>query len=170
MAAANTTNTAQSQSEAEAMAELARLLWERYFKGRAERDLLSHALNGYKAEVTANNGDGTITVMRPFDQTEITLHCPPALADEAQTGDQVLVVTLGDWSNAFVLCKTDMGGLSISDPRVSELNFSNIDAGFFSVTWEDGVTNDYTVTRDGSGRITSVTNTADGFTTEVIWE
>ena len=160
----------QAQSEAEAMAELARLLWERYFKGRAERDLLSHALNGYKAEVTANNGDGTLTVARPFDSASVTLRCPPALADGAEAGDQVLVVTLGDWSNAFVLCKTDMDGFSAQEPRVSELDFSQLDEGFFTVSWEDGTANDYTVTLDASDRITSIVNLSDGFTTEVVWE
>lgn len=104
-------NGGAAQSEAEAMAELARQLWERYIKPKATAELLSHSLVGYKATVEANNGDGTLTVSRPFDDTFMTLKCPPALAETAGAGDQVLVVALGNLSNAFVLCNTDLTGL-----------------------------------------------------------
>ena len=85
-------------------------MWERYFKPRAIAELLNHSLDGYKAQVTVNNGDGTLTVQRPFDETERTLKCPPALAEAAAEGDQVLVVEMGDASNSFILCGADMSG------------------------------------------------------------
>ena len=101
----------ETMSEAEAMHELAKQLWERYFKQRVSDDLLNHSLDGYKATVITNNGDGTLTVQRPFDTVSMTLRCPPALGQTAQAGDQVLVVSLGDMSNAFILCTTDLNGL-----------------------------------------------------------
>lgn len=108
--------SASGMSDAEAMHELAKLLWERYFKARASEELLSHSLDGYKASVTANNGDGTLTVQRPFDDTLMTLKCPPALAQSAETGDQVLIVQLGDASNSFILCGADLTGFGGGEP------------------------------------------------------
>lgn len=100
------------KSEADAMEELVRMIWERYIKGRALNELLAHSLDGYKAQVVSNNGDGTLTVERPFDtDTPMTLKCPPSLAATAATGDQVLVVSLGNLSNAFALCNTDLTGM-----------------------------------------------------------
>lgn len=100
----------ETMSEAEAMHELAKQMWERYFKQRAIDELLNHSLDGYKTTVVTNNGDGTLTVIRPFDNNSMTLKCPPALASSAQEGDQVLVVSLGEMSNSFILCGTDMSG------------------------------------------------------------
>ncbi len=97
-------------NEYEAMAEFAKQLWERYLIRRVKADLLNHSLDGYKATVETNNGDGTLTVRRPYDDTAMTLRCPPALAEEAQPGKQVLVIQLGDASNAFILCGTDLSG------------------------------------------------------------
>lgn len=113
-------------SEAEAMAELARLLWERYMKPRASEELLNHSLDGYKAQVYSNNGDGTLTVIRPFDNTSMTLRCPPALAENAQAGDQVLVIQLGDASNSFILCGTDLSGFAsgVSPTEVGSITLS----------------------------------------------
>lgn len=103
-------DTMENKSEIEAMEEFANQMWERYFKPRASEELLGHSLDGYKAKVKVNNDDGTLTVTRPFDGCEQTLKCPPALAETAQPGDQVLVVNLGDASNAFILCGTDLTG------------------------------------------------------------
>lgn len=100
-----------SKSEVEAMRELAKQLWERYFRPRAEEDLLQHSLDGYKASVVSNNGDGTLTVIRPFDTQTMTVRCPPGLKEEAAEGDQVIVIALGSMSNAFVLCRTDLSGM-----------------------------------------------------------
>lgn len=102
---------AAEQSESGAMYELAKQLWERFFKHKVSDELLNHSLDGYKATVITNNGDGTLTVQRPFDTVSMTLRCPPALGQTAQAGDQVLVIALGDMSNAFVLCATDLSGL-----------------------------------------------------------
>lgn len=103
--------TMENKSEIEAMEEFAKQMWERYFKPKASEELLGHSLDGYKATVKTNNGDGTLTVTRPFDCCEQTLRCPPGLSETAQPGDQVLAVNLGDASNSFVLCKTDLSGL-----------------------------------------------------------
>ena len=161
-------------SETAAMKELTRLMWERYIKPRASAELLSHSLEGYKAQVTANNGDGTLTVARPFDGTAMTLKCPPALAVSAAAGDQVLVVELGDASNAFVLCGTDMSGFGDAGGfRPVSFDFSTVGSGYFTETVEDengnGVTTVYDVTFDANGRIDSVTSRTDGWETDVDW-
>lgn len=98
------------RSENEGMAEFAKQLWERYMRQRVTSDLLKHSLDGYKAKVASNNGDGTLTVIRPYDAQSMTLRCPPGLATWAAAGDQVLVVSLGDASNSFILCATNIDG------------------------------------------------------------
>lgn len=104
-----------SKPEAEAMDELAGLLWTRYLRKRV-REELNHELNGYKAEVVANNGDGTLTVKRPFENTTLTLKAASSVSGAA-VGDQVLVVGIGDkskaLSNAFVLCKTNLSSFGV---------------------------------------------------------
>lgn len=98
------------RSDTEGMAEFAKQLWERYMRQRVISDLLKHSLDGYKAKVASNNGDGTLTVIRPYDAQSMTLRCPPGLATWAAAGDQVLVVSLGDASNSFILCATNIDG------------------------------------------------------------
>lgn len=163
--------TRETKSEIEAMEEFANQIWERYFKPRASEELLGHSLDGYKAKVKVNNDDGTLTVTRPFDCCEQTLKCPPALAETAQPGDQVLVVSLGDASNSFVLCATNMEGFGsgVGGERVREIDFSYLyTEGTFTVTTEHGITEIYEVTRDSLERIVSITD-SDDFTTEIIW-
>ena len=167
------------RSEVEAMAELAQQMWERYFKAKVIQDLLSHSLDGYKATVTGNNADGTLTVIRPFDSQAQTLRCPPALAQTAQNGDQVLVIQLGDASNSFILCGTDLSGLGDGGSgtgryRPVSFDFSTIeDAAYYTEVVEgpdgDEVSTDYSVTRDQYGRIDSVVNETDGWGTTVEW-
>ena len=166
----------EGMSEAEAMSELARLLWERYMKPRATKELLNHSLDGYKAQVYSNNEDGTLTVIRPFDDTSMTLKCPPALAESAEAGDQVLVIQLGDASNSFILCGTDMSGFGEGGSgqfRPISFDFSDIGDGYFTEVVEDKdgnqVTTVYDVTFDANGRIDSVTSRADDWETEVQW-
>lgn len=162
----------EGRSETEAMAELVSLMWERYIAPRAKKELLGHALDGYKAQVTANNGDGTLTVIRPFDSVSVTLRCPPMLAETAEPGDQVLVVALGSMSNAFVLCRADMTGLGDRLAEVVNIDFSTLGNGYFSVT-ADGppfpLINRYNVETDMEGRWISLTNTTTGTVTEVEW-
>lgn len=161
----------ETMSEAEAMHELAKQMWERYFKQRAVDELLNHSLDGYKATVDTNNGDGTLTVVRPFDNNSMTLKCPPALARKARSGDQVLVVSLGEMSNSFVLCGTDMSGFGSGDAgeRVRLLDFSDIEElETFLIETENDVTETYTVTRDSHGRIVTIED-EDGFDTYVQW-
>lgn len=99
-----------SKPEAEAMQELASMLWSRFLKERV-REELNHELNAYKAEVVTNNGDGTLTVRRPFESVTPTLKAAPSLA-YAQPGDMVMVAGIGDkskaLSNAFVWAKADL--------------------------------------------------------------
>lgn len=98
------------KSEAESMQELTSLMWNRYLKERVKEEQ-NHEMNAYKAEVVTNNGDGTLTVKRPFESVNLTLKAASSLRF-AQPGDMVLVVGIGDkskaLSNAFILCKTDM--------------------------------------------------------------
>ena len=109
-------NGGAAQSETEAMAELVEQMWQRYIRPKVMDELMTHSLSGYKATVEQNNGDNTLKVSRPFDCTSMNLKCSSALTDTVQEGDQVLVVTLGDMSNAFVLCKTDMSGMGEEEP------------------------------------------------------
>lgn len=85
-------------------------MWNRYLKERVKEEQ-NHEMNAYKAEVVTNNGDGTLTVKRPFESVMLTLKAASSL-QYAQPGDMVLVVGIGDkskaLSNAFILCKTDM--------------------------------------------------------------
>ena len=157
------------RSETEAMAELVSLMWERYIAPRAKKELLGHALDGYKAQVTANNGDGTLTVIRPFDSVSVTLRCPPWLAETAVSGDQVLVVALGSMSNAFVLCRADMSGFGQPGERIASIDFSRIKTqGSFTVNGVYGSVEAFSVTRDETGRIDSITD-GTGHTVEVVW-
>ena len=126
----------ESRSEVEAMRELAKQLWERYFRPRAVEDLLRHSLDGYKASVVSNNGDGTLTVVRPFDTQTMTVRCPPGLKEEAAEGDQVIVIALGSMSNAFVLCRTDLSGLG-QNARIGSI--------YLTTTW-DGESSPYSQT------------------------
>lgn len=163
--------TRENKSELEAMEEFAKQMWERYFKPKASEELLGHSLDGYKATVESNNEDGTLTVTRPFDCCKQTLKCPPALAENAQRGDQVLVVTMGDASNSFILCATDMQGFGSgkAGEKVREMDFTHLYTdGYFTVTTEHHVTETYRIARDSSERIISVTD-SDNFTTDVIW-
>lgn len=167
-------DTRENKSELEAMEEFAKQMWERYFKPKASEELLGHSLDGYKATVKTNNGDGTLTVTRPFDCCEQTLRCPPGLSETAQPGDQVLAVNLGDASNSFVLCKTDLSGLGGggSGYRPISYDFSTIDSGFFTEVVSSpasNITTIYDVTRDELQRITKITNTTDGWETAVRW-
>lgn len=98
------------KSDAESMQELTSLMWNRYLKERVKEEQ-NHEMNAYKAEVVTNNGDGTLTVKRPFESVNLTLKAASSL-QFAQPGDMVLVVGIGDkskaLSNAFILCKTDL--------------------------------------------------------------
>lgn len=119
------------RSDNEGMAEFAKQLWERYMRQRVISDLLKHSLDGYKAKVVSNNGNGTLTVIRPYDAQSLTLKCPPALATWAAAGDQVLVVSLGDASNSFILCATDIDGfdLDILSDQDPVMNAADADPG-----------------------------------------
>lgn len=168
----------EGRSEVEAMAELAQQMWDRFFKGKVVKDLLAHSLDGYKAMVYANNGDGTLTVVRPFDNQRQTMRCPPALAQTAESGDQVLVVQLGDASNSFILCGADLSGLGDGGGggryRPVSFDFSTInDESYYTETVEgpdsEEVSTAYAVTRDQYGRIVTVVNQTDGWQTTVEW-
>ena len=161
------------KSEVEAMQELAKQLYERYIKPRASTELLNHSLDGYKAEVVSNNGDGTLTVKRPFDCCNLTLKCPPALSESANPGDQVLVTSLGDMSNSFILCDATLKGFGNAAIRPTAYDFSAVDsANYFLETVSGGgvtITTRYNVSRDEQGRIIRITDASDGWETAVSW-
>ena len=70
-------------------------------------------MNYYKVKVVSNNGNGTLTVMRPFSSQTMTLRCPPVLASAAAAGDQVLVMTDDGFGNNFILCSADIDGFGL---------------------------------------------------------
>lgn len=95
----------------EEMFNFASTMWRRFFRRKVkEMPELRHSLLGYKAQVVTNNGDGTLTVQRPFESTTLTLRCSASLSG-AVAGDPVLIVALGGLENAFILCKTDFSNL-----------------------------------------------------------
>ncbi len=97
-------------NEQEAMRDLASNLWNRFLRERVLEEL-THEVNAFRAEVVANNGDGTLTVKRPFEDNTLRLRAAASLS-LAEQGDQVLILGIGDkrkaLSNAFILCKTDL--------------------------------------------------------------
>lgn len=101
-------------SEMEAMRDLASVLWKRFFQDRV-REELNHEVNAFRAEVVSNNGDGTLTVMRPFETNPQTFRVT-APASYVRAGDQVLILGIGEkrkaLSNAFVFCMADLGAFA----------------------------------------------------------
>lgn len=99
-------------SQSEEMFSFASTLWRRFFRRKVkELPEIRHSLLGYKAEVVTNNGNGTLTVKRPFESNTMTLRCAASLDSTAASGDQVLIVALGGLENAFILCKTNLSNL-----------------------------------------------------------
>lgn len=94
----------------EAMRDLASRLWGRFLRERVLEEM-THEVNAFRAEVVTNNGNGTLTVRRPFESGNLTLRAAASMSG-AKAGDQVLILGIGDkrkaLSNAFVLCKTDL--------------------------------------------------------------
>lgn len=96
-------------SEQEAMREFADNLWRQDLQYRV-RDMLNHAINGYKAEVVSNPGGNKLEVKFPFETSTFTFKCAPSMS-EAQEHDKVLVECLGGLSNAFIRCYADLKNL-----------------------------------------------------------
>lgn len=70
-------------------------------------DRLSRYVSHFRAAVRRDPGDpavgsNTMTVIRPFDNTPLTLPCSNGIANAA-AGSQVTVYVHGDLSNAFVI-------------------------------------------------------------------
>ena len=92
-----------------AMEAFAENLWQNYMKQKVEA-LVQSDMRAFRAVVTANAGNGTLTVQRPFDSETMTLKCVGSMED-ADAGTQVICVELGSLSNSFVLCRADLGNL-----------------------------------------------------------
>lgn len=155
------------KSEAAAMQELAGLMWARYLRQRVKEEL-NHELNGYKAEVVTNNGDGTLTVKRPFETNTLTIRAS-ASAFGVEAGEQVILIGMGDkskaLSNAFALCATDM----LDYPRKpTEIDFSDWDNGSFSADFDGSTSESWTVTFDAQDRPIKFTDSS-GHETVVTW-
>ena len=82
------------------MQVLADNLWS-YFEPKI-KSLLSSGVSYYRAQVTQAASGGTITVQRPFDQTQLALPYVSS-AEGLEVGRQVTVLVLGSQSNAIVL-------------------------------------------------------------------
>ena len=81
-----------ASSNNEYMAEFAENLWNNYIKPKM-REELRNAVTFYKATITANPGNGTLTVQRPYDNA-VTISCSDDLKSAA-VGSQVVVFVLG---------------------------------------------------------------------------
>ena len=84
-------------SNSEYMAEFADNLWNNYIKPKM-REELRNSVSFYKATITANAGDGTLTVQRPYDNA-VTVSCTDDLKS-ASVGTQVVVFVLGNGNAA----------------------------------------------------------------------
>ena len=82
------------------MQVLADNLWT-YFEPKI-KSLLSSGVSYCRAQVTQAASGGTITVQRPFDQTQLSLPYVSS-AEGLEVGSQVTVLVLGSQSNAIVL-------------------------------------------------------------------
>ena len=82
------------------MKDLADNLWT-YFEPKV-KSLLSFGVSYYRAQVTQAASNGTITVQRPFDQTQLALPYVSS-AEGLEVGSQVTVMVFGSQSNAIVL-------------------------------------------------------------------
>lgn len=92
-------------NDTEQMRILADNLWA-YMEPKLN-DRLSRTVSFFRAKVRRDAGDPTVgsntmTVIRPFDNTPLTLPCSNGIANAA-SGSQVAVFVLGDLSNAFVI-------------------------------------------------------------------
>ena len=96
-------------NDGKAMEAFADNLWNNYMKQKVEA-LIQNDMRAFRAFVTANPGGGALTVQRPFDAETMTLKCVGSLSG-ASIGTQVICVELGSLSNAFVLCRADLGNL-----------------------------------------------------------
>lgn len=74
------------------MAEFAENLWNNYIKLKISEELQQN-VSYYKATVTVNPGDGTLTVQRPFD-TAYTIRCSDTMKSVA-VGTLVTVLVFG---------------------------------------------------------------------------
>ena len=79
-------------NENEMMAEFADNLWKNYIKPKIADELKS-TLTYYRAVVTDNEGDGYLTVQKPYD-SPIKIPCNKTLED-ADIGQSVLVLCFG---------------------------------------------------------------------------
>lgn len=80
-------------------------LWEYFRPMLAER--LEHNIGWFRAVVTANPGNGMLTIQRPFD-TPFTVKCTSSMSG-ASVGDNVLVFSFGEnlGTNAIVVGTAD---------------------------------------------------------------
>ena len=97
------------QDNTESIRDFAESLWQ-YFVPKIEQRM-ANSVRYYRAKVTANNGDGTLTIQRPYDN-EITVPCVDSMKDTG-VGAQVTVLVFGGTAlkNSIV----------VADGKVSEL-------------------------------------------------
>ena len=79
------------KSENLSMRDFAENLWQ-YMLPRLKNEF-SSAVSYYRAVITKNNGDGTLTIQRPYDSERI-VHAVSAMSG-AQAGTQVVVLVFG---------------------------------------------------------------------------
>lgn len=84
----------------EAMRELAENMWRYYFREKV-REESSMSLQFYRAQVVTNNGNGTLSIQKPFDAVQ-TLPCVTS-ASALEAGDQCVVLVLGNAINSIVI-------------------------------------------------------------------
>lgn len=97
------------QDNTESIRDFAESLWQ-YFVPKIEQKM-SNSVRYYRAQVVTNNGDGTLTIQRPYDNA-VTVPCVDSMKD-AEVGAQVTVLVFGGTAlkNSIV----------VADGKVSEL-------------------------------------------------
>lgn len=143
----------------EAMRDLASRLWGRFLRERVLEEM-THEVNAFRAEVVTNNGNGTLTVRRPFESGNLTLRAAASMSG-AKAGDQVLILGIGEkrkaLSNAFILCKTDLSTFVSEETVLAAFaldtasgNPANFPDGANNIPME-GMTVSIALTQTGSG-------------------
>lgn len=79
-------------NQKDTLLEICQNLWRGVFREKL-KDEMSNCVRYYRAQVTANPGNNTLTVQRAFD-SPVTVRCAPYAADAA-VGTQVVVAVFG---------------------------------------------------------------------------
>lgn len=141
------------------MASFANNLWRSYIQPKIKQSDTEN-VTYYRAVVSSNNGDGTLTVQRAFDVAGYTISCTSGVQEAVDSGDSVLVLKYGNGLNALnhiAVAKAD------GDPLVGVNQIADMSAlgtalglgSLFGILDLTGITNANDLAGSGAAIITS---------------